>query len=232
MTYSVDHGYLPQHFEGLDRPGPERMIIGIIGQANVPAFDATHYREQCKAVLQALQQRHPGRRLEVMSALASRSERLGAQAALALGLRLIVLLPPDMVDDASTPADSVAEYHDLLSQIPIQDFQIPAPDTHGEDAVCGAPALSALIVAECHVLLAFWDGRASRQAGDTAALIATKLRPAEHGLPESIAGPVLHLLVSADPSPWRGIATPSWLYPATASVSELWDRRRRLSAVI
>lgn len=205
------------------------MVIGIVGQPGMSVGDQQRCRAQCGAALQALQQRYPQKKLEVMSALASRAERTGAEAALALGLRVIVLLPADMVSDDNTPADCVIEYRNLLAHIPLQDFQIPSPDTHGQESASGVAGLSLLVTAECHVLLAFWDGGPSIAPGDTTALIGAKLRPTEHGLAETVGGPVLHMPMAEKPDQ---LNAPLWMYPEARRSAPIVERRKRQTALI
>ena len=210
-----------------------RMIVAIIGHRDLSPLHVARYRLQCKEALQALQRRHPRRTLEVMSTLAPGAERIGAEVSLSLGLRLIVLLPPDLVTDPTESPQSLAEYRDLLLQIPIQNFQIPAPDTHGDDSARTSAGLTRLIVMESQVLLAMWDGEKSRTPGDTAELIDIKRRPAAHDLAESIDGPVLHIraICSASHQP-QAFSVPEWLYPYDTLAPVTIERRKRNSVVV
>ena len=213
----------------------KRLIVGIIGHHNLCAAQHDTYLAQCTAALQVLQQRHPNRTLEIMSALAPGAERIGARAALSLGLRLVVLLPPDqlMLGDPDASSESRAEYRALLTQIPIQNFQIPAPDTHGDSSACCAADLTRLIVSESAVLMALWDGQASEWPGDTADLIDAKLQPGCHDLPDTDAGPVLHLSARREGAAHGPMfPLPVWLYPADAESSIQQERRRRFSALV
>ena len=227
-----DTGYRPERFVLADPAMPKRLVIGIVGHSDLHPAYRSQYLAQCKATLAALQERHPDRTLEVMSALGVGAERIGAQAALDLGLRLIVLLPPDSVSDPTADDAVATEYRELLLQVPIHNFQIPAPDTHGEHD--GSPAsLTRLIVTECQVLIALWDGMASTSRHDTADLIDAKLMPQLHGLAAASAGPVLHICVSRGDVPQQrpGKTLPNWLYP-TVVVSEPQDRRRAQRALL
>lgn len=235
MSDQPDSDYRHSRFAAVESPLQKRLIIGIIGHHNLCTVQRETYLAQCTASLQALQQRHPKRTLEIMSALAPGAERIGAQAALRLGLRLIVLLPPDllMLGDPDESSESTAEYRALLAQIPIQNFQIPAPDTHGDSSACCADDLTRLIVSESQVLIALWDGQVSEWPGDTADLIDTKLQPGRHEMPETDAGPVLHLSVRrAGATHPPMFPLPVWLYPPDAESSIQQERRRRFSALV
>ena len=235
MTNAADTDYRPDQFDLLESNSQRRLIVGIIGHSILAADQLVHYRQQCNDALRSLQARHPSRTLEIISALAPGAERIGAQAALDLGLRLIVLLPPDslMLGDPDASAESSAEYRRLLTQVPIQNFQIPAPDTHGDSGACCVADLTRLIVSESQALIALWDGGATEWPGDTADLVDAKLRPRTYDLPDIAAGPVLHLPVAReDGSPVCSAVKPGWLYPDGSDTAKTADRRKRFPALV
>ena len=235
MIKAPDSGYLADKFAAIEKNLQRRLIVGIIGHETLATDQLVDYTQQCTDALRALQARHPTRNLEIMSALAPGAERIGAHAALSLGLRLIVLLPPDlaMLGDPDESAESAAEYRSLLLQVPIQNFQIPAPDTHGESSACCAADLTRLIVSESQALIALWDGGASEWPGDTADMVDAKLRPRRHDLPDIAAGPVLHMPVLREVgSQVPSGVLPVWMYPDGADDVQRLERRKRFPVLV
>jgi hypothetical protein len=109
-------------------------------------------------------------RLEAVSSLAEGADRIVARAVLAdAGAALIVPLPfpgDDYATDFATPA-SKAEFEELLGRAARIEV-MPAAATRDEAYECAGR----WVVEHSEVLLALWDGKASRGRGGTAEIVA------------------------------------------------------------
>ncbi len=111
----------------------------------------------------------PGRRLLAVSALAEGADRLVAERVLARGggVEVILPLPADDYEQDFADAGSRAEFRRLLAvatDVRIASFAGPTRD----DAYLAA---GRGVVERCDVLLALWDGEASRGRGGTAEIV-------------------------------------------------------------
>ena len=187
------------------------LAIGITGhrQVNLHGADQVALKAavataltQLVAALQAVQQRYPEAfdaapaRFRLVSALADGADSLVAHAALAAGWRLDACLPFARDDYAADfDAPQRADYETLLPRAGAV-FELPGQRS---DAEAAYEAVGRLILDQCDLLIALWDGTPHRGRGGTSSVVAEAvLRQV----------PVLHIHTTAGLPPqllWSGL---------------------------
>ena len=192
-------------------PRPELTLsVGITGH-RPPILNADAEKlllPQLKTLFQilgtstkGLRDRHPGIFAEkpavprLVSPLAAGADQVAAEAALAAGYTLQVLLPlPEGEYRKDFSGEELERFEALLGQAE-RVFELPL-QPHDRDE--GYELVGRATVAHCDILMAIWDGERARGAGGTADIVALALR---RGIP------VLHLPVDGKHTPrilWTG----------------------------
>ena len=149
----------------MPEPLIDKIVIGVTGHRS---FDVADTSQRVDRLLDRIvAERFP----VVVSSLAEGADRLVAERVLARpSAHLAVVLPLETDDyerDFATPA-SIAEFRSLLAR---------ADSVSVVDVPPGAPRETAYeragheVVARCDVLIAVWDGSASRGPGGTAEIV-------------------------------------------------------------
>ncbi len=208
------------------------LLVGITGHMDLLEPEAV--RPAVMEVLERLSKTYPSTPIYVMTALAEGADRLAAQAALELGLRLLCPLPMKkelyMADFGRGKdghfSESQKEFLDLLAKS-FYSFEVPLPKgvTEAQVAVQGSgernrqyAALGAFIVRHCQVLIAVWDGQKTGKVGGTSDVVGFQL----HGIPDHLggeiaelsameSGPVIHIQAARVGQPAQKIST-TWRY--------------------
>ncbi len=145
-----------------------KFMIGVVGHRPEALKDAdlTELRAQIRRVL--LESKNLSPEIAVVSPVAEGADRLVAAESISLGLPLICLLPFDRDDYARDfeGQESIDEYRQFLTQA---EHVVELPGVYGtplelEDAYA---ELSDMLVSEASLLIAIWDGEASRGRGGT-----------------------------------------------------------------
>jgi hypothetical protein len=156
------------------------LVIAVTGHRNLLASETPRIRARIRRLLTDLGERYPDRRLSIISPLAEGADRLVAEEALALGLKLVVPLPmpPDLYVDDFGKAESREQFESLCKQasdvfvLPLargnslQDIR-----QHGLQRNRQYAQLGIFLCAHCHILLALWDGKHSSDLGGTGQVV-------------------------------------------------------------
>jgi hypothetical protein len=164
----------------LNRPelAPDRsLLVGVTGHRTLP--DDPAFQERIRNALEALRQRR-GLPLAVLSSLAEGADRLVAETVLgSLGGSLQVVLPLEPADyrEDFTRKESLAEFRGLLDHA--QEVisrpggrSTPSHPLTREEREAAYEWAGREVVDRCEVLVALWDGLASRGRGGTAEIVA------------------------------------------------------------
>ena len=201
------------------RPRPLPLVVGITGHRDLREKDHEPLKQKIRKIFAELRQRYPATPLILLSPLAEGADRLAAQVALELDIRLVVPLPmpkDEYEKDFETP-QSKADFNELLHKAE-RSFALSGPEESPEinDLVkekgrAGFYALvGAYIARHSQILIALWDGVASTKPGGTAEVVRFKLEgvPPPYAPPRSQldpveSGPVYHILTPRikNPSP-------------------------------
>lgn len=156
------------------------LVIAVTGHRDLVDTEIPEIRARVRNLFEDLAGRYPERPLSVMSSLAEGADRLVAEAALEMGLRLIVPLPMPRdiyVDDFKT--DASRQEFDRLCAAADELFELPLAQGNGPDDACEpGPArnlqyaqLGVFLAAHCHLLLALWDGKVNDDLGGTGQVV-------------------------------------------------------------
>jgi hypothetical protein len=156
--------------------GPVRRV-GVTGHRMLPAGTARLVQLALRERLAQL----AGSALVGVSALADGADQLFADAILALGGSLEVLVPASRYRDA-LPADCRPAYDRLIARAQTVErltYQHSTDEAH--------MAAGRWLVERCDVILAIWDGRPSRGLGGTGDVVAYAW---ERGVPVEVIWPL------------------------------------------
>jgi hypothetical protein len=155
--------------------GKKPFLFGISGHrdlvpATLPALRAsleTLFRSFCKA--------YPDRCFQLLSPLAEGADRVGAEVALAHGIKLLVPMPMDQAEyerDFVAPG-SLAEFRRLLAAAESH-WKVGGEEHAGETDSAGGEvrarcyaAVGDYLARESEVLILLWDGRHNEKLGGT-----------------------------------------------------------------
>ena len=141
------------------------MVIGVTGHRS---FDLADTPLRVDRVLDDI---IDARRPIVVSSLAEGADRLVADLVLArphATLSVVLPLPPDEYERDFASTESVHEFRSLLARADRVDTVDVPPGASREEAYERA---GHEVVARCDVLIAVWDGAASRGRGGTAEIV-------------------------------------------------------------
>jgi hypothetical protein len=200
------------------------LSLGVTGhrEANLRGADLDALRSvvagalaQAEAALQAVARQHTeafdaaSPRLRLLSALADGADSLVAHAALERGWRLDACLPFAREEYAADfDAPQLADYEALLARSDAV-FELPGQRADVEAAY---ESVGRLILDQCDLLIALWDGDRNRGRGGTSYVVA-----------EAVARqvPVLHIHTSGSQPPqilWSGLGIAELDQPTVETV--------------
>ena len=192
-------------------PGPLPILVGVTGHTDLRPEDLAVLVEKVTEVLTTLRSRYPHSSVVVLSALAEGADRLVANVALDLGMRLVVPLPlepDDYQKDFADPA-SVAAFQTLLARAERQ-FVVPEPTAAARTRPHCYARAGAYVARHCHVLLALWNGHQTEKIGGTGHSVRYRL----DGMAPEFAG-TIRLLDSIENGVVYQIVTPRRSDPST-----------------
>lgn len=235
------------------------LVIGVTGHRDLVEAEIPALRERVRGLLAELPGRYPDLPLVVMSPLAEGADRLVAEEAVALGVRLVVPTPFPLEiyeRDFDTPG-ALGDFRRLCAGAEIVELPLMPGETPASVARPGAARdrhyarLGIYLCAHCHVLLALWDGKTSDQTGGTAQVVrfhhwdvmpgfGDRSESVPQILAEDESDLVYHVVCSRDRpdgAPAAGLAPlEGWWFttdadrPRTTELPEAYDRIFRRTA--
>ena len=153
------------------------LVIGVTGHRNLVPGEIPGIREIVRSFFLELKERFRDRPLQVFSALAEGSDRLVAEVAVELNLRLVVPLPAPRLaylEEFGSGAsrrefERLCDYAEAvyeLSSVP-RNVSEQGSELHNSRYA----QLGVFICAHSHILLALWDGKSSVEVGGTAEVV-------------------------------------------------------------
>lgn len=180
------------------RYGPIPYFIGISGHRALRESDRPVLEDAVRDVLDELRVRLPETALVLLSPLAEGADRLVAQIALKMGLRLHVVLPMSVAEYVHDfpSEDSRSEFESLLSQAELVHEIASLPESKRVDLYRRS---GEYVARHSQLLLALWDGQPADQAAGTSAIVDWRLRVLPQSTPSALqppdaidSGPVYH----------------------------------------
>jgi hypothetical protein len=221
------------------------LVVAVTGHRRLEARDYPMHRQRIAAFFAALRASYPHTPLRVISALAEGADRLVAAAALEDGYELIVPLPLEPAEYERDFPESVPEFRELLARVPPENvFVVGAGDAGSEGERQDSAwrdrryrATDEHVAAQCHILLALWDGADTRAAAGAAVVVRLRLHDAsrEDGglLNPDFSGPVYWLHAPRQGSGAEAPREPRWLFPPDSDEAlfrTVWSRIERFNS--
>jgi hypothetical protein len=194
------------------------LVIGVTGHRDLVPSEVPRIRELVADLFRKLRERFPDRPLQILSPLAEGADRLVAEVALELGVRVAVPMPMPkdlyMLDFATE--ESREEFERLCASADAI-YELPIATGATADRLLKAgpqrdrqyAQLGVFLCAHSHMLLAVWDGKPSTEVGGTAQVVrfhhddvmtgyATLGVVTQHLLVDDQSDLVYHIVVSRD----------------------------------
>jgi len=186
------------------------IIVGVTGHRDLREKDIPKLQELVAAELKKLMERYPHSEFVLLDSIASGADTLCADAALALGIKLVCPLPMPVEEYRRDFSKTDAAVFDALLQQAAAVFVVPNTEPLPEVQTRNFHYRQAglYVALHSHVLLALWDGSAAEPDGcGTAEIVSFTLRgndkDSSHFKAEN-SGAVLHIYTprqSADAVP-------------------------------
>jgi hypothetical protein len=150
--------------------------IGVTGHRDIPAEDVDAARQHSDDFLTSLQASMPGTGITVISGLAEGADRIFAEAALALGIKVEAVLPMPLAHYKNDfDESSCLELQRLLEIDSVQRIELPlTPGLDADESSWPQGARDALYAnlsenlrLRSNVLVTFWDGKFNFLTGGT-----------------------------------------------------------------
>ncbi len=156
------------------------LVVAVTGHRDLVPAEVPTIREKIGQLFQKLQNDYPGRRLQLMSALAEGADQIAAEVALEHGVELVVALPMQrqVYYDDFVSADAKLRF-DTLCDRATDFYQLPLARGNTDEGIATIgpertrqyAQLGVFLCAHCHVLLAIWDGKQNAKLGGTADVV-------------------------------------------------------------
>jgi hypothetical protein len=163
----------------LNAPSPHRLRIGVSGHRGppkLPAESETPLRATIDRIFAAAAAAAPAKDIAVVSSLAEGADRIAAEAGLASGFALVVVLPFGRTEYARDFAaeTSRAAYAGLLERA----ASVIELDGRAADRPHAYEAVGFAMLARIDLLIAIWDGDQAAGRGGTAEIVGGALAKA------------------------------------------------------
>ncbi|HKV96554.1 MAG TPA: hypothetical protein VJR90_03565 [Gammaproteobacteria bacterium] len=165
--------------------GPLPLVIGVTGHRDLPPQDIPRIRESVAAFFACLRRQYPHTPLRLLSPLAEGADRLVAKVALEHGAELVVPLPMPEVEYRKDFSQTVSEFDALKARASIV-YTLPPPvdaaneaaEIHGAHRDVCYENVGFYIVRHSQLIVALWDGVATKDRGGTAQIVEYALSEA------------------------------------------------------
>ena len=161
------------------------FVIGVTGHRNLVEGDLARARSAVAAFFDAIRQLLPDTELKVMLGMAAGGDLIVAETALALGIPVEAVLPMPLTE-------FVVDFDDrnrrlltgLLAQRNLHYIELPVPAAGASGSPVAASEwrgaayqnLTKVLIRKSSLMLALWDGKASRRPGGTTDTVLHYLR--------------------------------------------------------
>jgi hypothetical protein len=147
------------------------FVFGVSGHRDLVPGDVSALRKELRDIFDRYIAMRRDCAFQLLTPLAEGADRIAADEALSVGIKLIVPMPMAQAEyerDFATPA-SLAEFRRLLKAADMQ-FEIPKPACiwDVDDRTQRYAAVGEYIARNSDLLILLWDGRDNRKVGGTA----------------------------------------------------------------
>jgi hypothetical protein len=147
------------------------FVFGVSGHRDLVPEDLPELRQQLRDIFRQSISSHPNAKCQLLTPLAEGADRVAAEEALALGIKLIVPMPMEQAEYERdfTTAESLAEFRQLLKAADVQFEMTDAPSMAETDKRTQRyAAVGDYIARKSHLLILLWDGEDIQKVGGTA----------------------------------------------------------------
>ena len=147
------------------------FVFGVSGHRDLVPADLPELRQQLREIFRRSISSQPNKTFQLLTPLAEGADRIAAEEALALGIKLVVPMPMLQAEYERdfTRAESLAEFRRLLKAADEQFELTDAPTISETDKRAQRyAAVGDYIARKSHLLILLWDGRDNQKVGGTA----------------------------------------------------------------
>jgi hypothetical protein len=147
------------------------FVFGVSGHRDLVAADLPEVRQRLREIFRRSMSSQPDATFQLLSPLAEGADRIAAEEALSLEIKLVVPMPmtqPEYERDF-TSADSLAAFRRLLKAADVQFVVTDVPSTgQADERTKRYAAVGDYIARKSHLLILLWDGKENQKIGGTA----------------------------------------------------------------
>lgn len=147
------------------------FVFGVSGHRDPVPVDLPELRQRLREIFRRSISSRPNATFQLLTPLAEGADRIAAEEALLLGIKLVVPMPmmQEEYERDFTSADSLGAFRQLLKSA---DVQFVVTDTaltwEGDKRTQQYAAVGDYIARKSHVLILLWDGKENQKIGGTA----------------------------------------------------------------
>jgi hypothetical protein len=147
------------------------FVFGVSGHRDLVPADLPELRQQLREIFRQSISSRPNATFQLLTPLAEGADRIAAEEALLLGIKLVVPMPMIQLEYERdfTSADSLGAFRRLLKTADVQFVVTDADSTWpGDDRTQQYAAVGDYIARTSQLLILLWDGKENQKIGGTA----------------------------------------------------------------
>jgi hypothetical protein len=147
------------------------FIFGVSGHRDLVPADLPKLRRQLRDIFRRSISSRPNAVFQLLTPLAEGADRIAAEEALSLGIKLVVPMPMMQAEYERdfTSENSLNAFRKLLKTADVQFVVTDAASTcEGDERTQRYAAVGDYIARESHLLILLWDGKENQKVGGTA----------------------------------------------------------------
>jgi hypothetical protein len=157
--------------------GPQRVgsetafVFGVSGHRDLVPADLPGLRQQLREIFRRSISSRPNATFQLLTPLAEGADRIAAEEALLLGIKLVVPMPMIQAEYERdfTSADSLGAFRRLLKTADVQFVMTDARSMwETDERTQRYAAVGDYIARKSHLLILLWDGKENQKIGGTA----------------------------------------------------------------
>lgn len=147
------------------------FVLGVSGHRDLVPVDLPELRQQLREIYRRSISSRPDATFQLLTPLAEGADRIAAEEALALGIKLVVPMPMRQAEYELdfTSANSLDAFRQLLKTADVQFVVTDASSRwEGDERTQRYAAVGDYIARKSHLLILLWDGKENQKVGGTA----------------------------------------------------------------
>lgn len=147
------------------------FIFGVSGHRDLVPADLAELRQQLREIFRRAISARPNAIFQLLTPLAEGADRIAAEEALSLGIKLVVPMPMVQAEYERdfTSANSLGAFRQLLKTADVQFVMTDVQSTwEGDERTQRYAAVGDYIARKSHLLILLWDGKENQKIGGTA----------------------------------------------------------------